>query len=177
MMRGPQGIVGRAICGTTGFAVSALLAASAVSAATVPPLWDGVRRVQVLCLVTDGRGVDTGPLHQTLCRKVRDRTAIGSPVPVTVLAQPGSEVLDASALTLLVQASLSDTPDGRLMALSVRPYRNQAGDGGTLFGAPPRAAALRGAASASAIDALVETAIGETVPWHAPPGAKRLPRP
>ncbi len=159
--------------------VAPLIAAIALPApamADAPaPFWQGVRRVQVLCLVTDARGSNAGPLRDTLCRAARDRAAIGAPVPVTMLAQPGAPVLDAGAVTLLVHASVTDTRAGALMAVSVRPYRNQIQDGGPLFGTAPRAALIRGARDDAAIAALVGPAIDETLPWHPPAGPRRVP--
>ena len=134
-------------------------------ASTPLPLWQDVARVHVLCLA----GASAAPL----CSLAREIAAQGAPVPVAVLEPGDPAVLAPDSLTLLVHVSV----EGRLAALSVRPYRND-GQAGQLFGAAPRAALIAaGEDEAAALARPLRAALAETLPWLTSPQAPRPIRP
>lgn len=154
-----------------GLVAVALAAATPVLAETPPLLWQGVTRIGVACLVNTDRGVDTGVLHDRLCARVRALVAAGAPVPVATVRIGDPAILSAGQVTLLVHASTSGTPAGRMMAVSIRPYRNIEGPG-LLFGAEPRVVAT--AADDAALDAALAVPLGQLLPWRAPSGSRRI---
>lgn len=129
--------------------------------------WQGVRQVSVLCLVTTDHGVDTGPLHDGLCRLVRDAAADGAPVPVSRVGVGDHTLLAADSLTLLVHASVEPVDGRRIMALTIRPFRVGGDDAGTTFGAAPRAVPLAGdGADQPALARAVRAMLAATLPWQ-----------
>lgn len=129
------------------------------------PVWQGIRRVRILCLINSDRGVVTGELHDRLCTRARDLVASGAPVPVQV-AQPGApEIMQADSLTILVHVSITGTGEDRLAALAIRPWRNDPASG-MLFAAAPHAVRL-GSDPLAALEPALRSAIAETVPWAA----------
>lgn len=133
-------------------------------AATPTLLWREASALQLLCHVTTRSGRDAG-LEQALCARVRDLSAAGAPVPVSVIAPGDPALLAPGAVTLLVQASIEPSDSGRLAALAIRPFRN-AGDSGLVFGAPPRAVLVpAGADAGAALEPAVRAILSETLPW------------
>lgn len=152
--------------------MAATLASSSVARAETPTLlWQGVKQVGVVCLVNTDRGVDTGPLHDRLCARVRLLTAAGSPVPVTAVRIGDPSILSAGQVTLLVHASTGGTTAGKLMAVTIRPFRNAEGPG-LLFGAEPRIVST--AADDATLDAAIAVPLSQILPWRAPPGPRRI---
>lgn len=139
---------------------------AAARAATPTLLWQGVARVQVLCLVRTEVGTDSGPLRDRLCGRVAALAGEGAPAPVTILAPGDPKVLAADSVTLLAHFNVERGPAGPLVALSLRPYRASAEAGGLLFAAAPRAVPL---ADSAALDSALSGALSETLPWRARP--------
>ncbi len=157
------------VCGLKlGFIVAALaLAASAgASTASTPTLiWTDAKRVNILCNVAGGPGIDHIALTTRLCRHVAQIAAKGAPVPVRTIAIGDPAVLAGDAVTLLVHASVSQHGQDRLLAFSVRPYR-LSDQADVLFGAVPRVARLSSSGIPdAALDAALAAALSETVPW------------
>ena len=146
----------------------------AAEAATPNLLWRDVTNVQILCLTVTDDGVDRDAMNRAVCEDARNQAARGAPVPVAV-AEPGDPaVLAPQTLTLLVHVSIQPDLEGRLAALSIRPFRNAEG-GALLFAAAPRAARI--APSAREADALtgpLHAALVETLPWLASPAGPQL---
>jgi len=151
-------------------ATAALATASSAPAESPLPLWQGVTRIGIACLVNTDHGVDTGALRDRLCTRVRTLVAAGAPVPVDSVRIGDPAIADAHHLTLLVHASTGGTPGGRMMAISIRSYRNIEGNG-QLFGAEPRVVAT--AASDADLDAALKVPLGQMLPWRSN-GAGRL---
>ena len=164
---------------------AALLALSACSGepvtgetaaiASTPLLaWQQVKRLQILCHVASDRTGEREPLEQKLCDTVRTFAAAGAPVPVDIITPGDPKLLDPSSATLLVQGSVQQHGDARLLAFSVRSYRNGGTDSDIIFGAPPRAVALRDDA---ALNQALRATLSDTVPWLArPAGPKPINR-
>ena len=145
----------------------------AAQASTPAPIWSGVARVNILCLVQTENGVDQGLLHKRICNSVRDAASAGSPAPVQVIAIGDPAILSADSVTLLVQASTQGKAGSRLLAFSIRPYRSQSE--ALLFTAAPRAVPLAGAGPAPEFEAALGAALSETLPWlNRPAGARRI---
>jgi predicted secreted protein len=144
-------------------ALAAAIPAVPTNAATPPLIWRDVARLHILCLVAGGAD------GARICAHARDIAAAGAPVPVSVIAAGDPAVLAPDSLTLLVHVAI----DGRLAALSVRPFRND-GQAGQLFGAAPRAVAIGGGEDAGAALARpLRAALAETLPWLAMPAGPR----
>lgn len=155
---------GRAVKGGLGILAGAAFTAALPCAAETPsPLWSGVKRVGVVCLVNTDHGVDTGALRDRLCARVRALTTAGAPVPVVKSEIGDAAMLSADQLTLLVHASTGGTPGGRLMAISIRPYRGAA-SATLLFGAEPRVVSTN--AADTALDAALSVPLGQLLPWR-----------
>lgn len=138
-------------------------AAPAASVSTLAPMWRDVTALHVTCQVHTARGVDSGALTTSLCDTVRIAAARGAPVPVSV-ARLGGEALAPGVVTLLVHATVAPVRGAPVMALSIRPFRNDGGEAAQLFAAPPRAVA---ADDPAALAAAVRTILAETLPWQA----------
>lgn len=159
-------VIGKA----SGLAV-ALAAVAPANAETPTLLWQGVTRVGVACLVNTDRGVDNGALHDRLCARVRALGSMGAPVPVTAVRIGDPSIMSAGQVTLLVHASTSGTPGGRMMAITIRPYRN-AESPNLLFGAEPRVVAT--AADDATLDAALTAPLSQLLPWRPPSGPRRI---
>jgi hypothetical protein len=148
----------------------AAVAMTASVAAYMPTqMWTNVKRVQILCNVAGGPGIDHVAMTAQLCREVKRLASKGAPLPVATIAIGDPAVLASDAVTLLVHASVTDQPNGRLMAFSLRPYRSS-DPAGLLFGAVPRVAPMSAAGAAGpALDAALAAALSETLPWLARP--------
>ncbi len=149
---------------------AAFTAALPCAAETPSPLWSGVKRVGVVCLVNTDQGVDTGRLHDRLCARVRAIAAVGAPVPVARTEIGAPAMMSPDQLTLLVHASTGGTSGGRLMAISIRPFRGAAG-AGLLFGAEPRVVSTT--ATDAEFDAALSVPLRQLLPW----GKAAGPRP
>ena len=154
-------------------ALAALIVCSGVpiatpaNASTPALIWQGVAKVNVLCLVQTEAGVDTGALHDRICNSVRNAAAAGSPAPVGIIAIGDPAVLSPDSVTLLVQASARSG----LLAFTVRPYRNNAP---LLFTAAPRAVPLAASAGAAKeLEGALGAALSETLPWLSRPAGAR----
>jgi hypothetical protein len=166
-----------------GFA--ALLALSACSgepvtgespavAATPPLSWQGVKRLQILCLVATDRPGDREALQRKLCEHVRTISAQGAPIPVETLEFGDPKLIDPANTTLLVHAHLQQVGGEQLLVLNVRNYRTGGGETDTIFGAPPRAVPMRdGPGADAALHEALRATLSETVPWLARPAGPR----
>ena len=147
---------------------------TAAIASTPPLAWQQVKRLQVLCHVASDRTGEREPLEQKLCQTVRGLADAGAPIPVEIIASGDPKVLDPATATLLVQGQVQQLGETRLLAISVRSYRNGGTDSDILFGAPPRAVALRDDA---ALNEALSATLSDTVPWLArPAGPKPINR-
>lgn len=153
-----------------------LTMANTASAATPSLMWRDVAKVQIQCLVPP---VDAAArsFQTSMCTRVRALVAKGAPVPVAVIMQGDPAVLAPRAVTLLVHASLQPAAKGRLAAFAIRPYRVSTDQNSVLFGAAPRAATIPASAAGSpALDAALNAALSEIVPWLArPQGTRPIP--
>lgn len=141
---------------------------AAQQGASPPAVWRDLARLNILCLARSAGGVDAA-LQARLCEGARSSAAQGAPVPVRVIAAGDPAVLAPDAATLLVHASVE--PAGRLLALSVRPFRNSADQTAVLFAAAPRAVDLK--AGDAALNRALDAAVAETLPWRARPAGPR----
>lgn len=125
-----------------------------------------------MCLGATDRGVDS-ELAAAICAHARTLAAQGAPVPVDILPLGDPRIFATDSLTLLIHVSVQ----GRLAALSVRPFRN-ADDALLLFTAAPRATAMPASgAPADALAADLRAALAETLPWlSGPPTARPIHR-
>lgn len=153
-----------------------LTMANTASAATPSLMWRDVAKVQIQCLVPP---VDAAArsFQTSMCTRVRALVAKGAPVPVAVIMQGDPAVLAPRAVTLLVHASLQPAAKGRLAAFAIRPYRVSTDQNSVLFGAAPRAATIPASAAGSpALDAALNAALSEIVPWLVrPQGTRPIP--
>lgn len=132
-----------------------------------PPMWRDIASVQILCLVHTPQGVDSGSFTADLCVRAREAAMVGASVPVASVELADPAILKADALTLLVHASIADSPAGPIAAMTVRPFRNMSDDG-LLFAAAPRAVLLtdRNRISRnSSLDRVLQAAMADTLPW------------
>lgn len=145
--------------------------------ASTPTLaWAGAKRVNVLCNVVGGPGIDHLALTRQLCRDVTRLAGKGAPIPVQAIAIGDPAVLSSDAVTILVHASVSSHGRERLLAFNIRPYRTSTEQASVLFGAAPRVAPITGSGSASAaLEAALKAALSETLPWQARrPGPQQI---
>lgn len=153
-------------------AAFALLSLTAPALASTPaPIWRDVARVNILCLVRTAGGLDQGALNDRICTSARDMAANGSPAPVRIIVPGDPAVLAPDSVTLLVHAS----QDGarRLLAFSIRPFRNSGGESQMLFAAAPRAVPLDDSrAGRSELEAALRAALSETLPWLSAPAGQ-----
>lgn len=155
-----------------GAIIGATMLSQAATANVPPPLWQNVTGLGVLCLVSTDRGVDTGALHDRVCARARAITAAGAPVPVAARQLGDREILAPGTVTLMVHARATPADGRQLLALSIRPFRNDHSTQDMLFGAAPRAVLLGD--DDAALDAAIAEALDETLPWREP-GARPLP--
>ena len=159
-------------------AVFLLLGCGPVTASTPTLLWLDAKKVAVLCLVAPTRLVDQQNLQADMCRRVVAKATIDSPLPVTEIAHGDPQVIASDTVALLVHASVqAGSRDNPLVAFSIRPFRATAEQTAQLFSAPPRAAAVRpDLAGGDALDAAIDAALSEILPWRAE-NAPRGPQP
>lgn len=152
---------------------------SNVAASPPPAMWRDLAAIQILCLVHTPQGVDSGSFTDDLCQLARHAAAAGSALPVTALKLGDPRLLQGDALTLLVHASIADTPAGPIAAVSVRPYRHMEENSGLLFAAAPRAAPLADRdhiTRNSPLDRALRAAMADTLPWGTRLAARPLDR-
>lgn len=130
-------------------------------------LWTGVKRVNLLCNVVGGPGIDYIALRDRLCRDLTRLASKGAPMPVVTIALGDPAVLASDAVTLVVHASVTLHRQDRLLAFSVRPYRASSEQTAVLFGAAPRAAPLFPSGVNPVLDTALAAALSETLPWLA----------
>ncbi len=148
------------------------LSASAASASLPALLWQGATSVRVQCLVTPGQDAAAAPLQQQLCDRVVTLAKAGAPLPVSTIEFGDPQVIAAGTVALLVHGSIQHEGDKRLLAFSIRPYRNSAEQSTVLFGAAPRAASLTAAGTPTpALDTAIAAALRDTLPWQNRPQA------
>jgi hypothetical protein len=156
------------------FCVSASLplGAAQVIAAPVSPAapvlaWQQASLIHVLCVAGPSARADARALQEEICDSVRDLAADGAPVPVRRLGFGDPAVLDSGTVTLLVQASVQDDGDQRLVALNIRPFRPGGDHVAILFGAAPRAVRIPGSGrGGDKLEAAIAAALAETLPWR-----------
>ncbi|MDQ3074957.1 MAG: hypothetical protein M3Q88_05020 [Pseudomonadota bacterium] len=139
-----------------------------IASSNTPTLmWTGAKRVNILCNVAGGPGIDQAAMSGQLCREVARIAAKGAPMPVRTILIGDPAVLASDAVTLLVHASVTRSRQDRLLAFSVRPYRTSSEQAAVLFGAAPRAAPLSPSGTSPALEAALTAALSETLPWLA----------
>ena len=139
------------------------------SAASSTPtlMWAGAKRVNILCNVAGGPGIDQAALSTQLCRDVQRLAVKRAPIPVRTILIGDPAVLASDAVTLLVHASVTRCRQDRLLAFSMRPYRTGSEQSAVLFGAIPRVAPIAPSGVNPALDAALAAALSETLPWLA----------
>lgn len=153
------------------FATCLTMAIATPAAGSTPTLmWGGAKRVNILCNVAGGPGIDHVTLTRQLCASVQRLASKGSPLPVETIVLGDPAVLASDAVTLLVHASVTNQKQGSLLAFSIRPYRASSDQNAVLFGAAPRVATIPASAAASpSLDSALQGALSETLPWLARP--------
>jgi hypothetical protein len=148
--------------------VAPAAAADQLSPPAAPSLlWQGARRIAVLCQVSSQSGNDPA-LEADWCERVRSITAAAAPVPVTVAAAPDAQTLAADTVVLLVHANAVRIGGQRLLAFTIRPFRSSAGDAAALFGTAPRAEPLsEGGSTGKPLDRALQAALADILPWVA----------
>lgn len=149
-----------------------MLACAPVTASTPTLIWKDATRVVVLCLVAPTQLVNRQDLQDDLCRRVVAAAAQDAPMPVSEIAHGDPQVIAADTVALLVHASVqAGRDDDRVAAFSIRPFRATAEQTAQLFSAPPRAAALgRGGSGGPELNAAIDAALSEALPWRTPAG-------
>ncbi|NTZ42981.1 hypothetical protein G7A66_07745 [Altererythrobacter sp. SALINAS58] len=134
---------------------------------SVPLAFQGVERLQVLCLLQGENGVAPPVERDRLCDAVVSEASRASPVPVTAIALGDPQVLAPGSLTILTHGSIAGDGGERVLVLAMRPYRVTGGQSDILFGAPPQVIRFdddpaRKAAIGKALDELLPWCRGET---------------
>ena len=149
----------------------ALMGAASPAAASTPVLaWDGARLLGVHCLVGPDRLADRRRLQASLCERVRTLAADKAPLPVTVLPPGDPRLIAPDTVVLLFHAAVQTSGGAPLLVFTTRSFRAAAAPS-ELFGATPRAVALPEGAASPQLDAALNAALAETLPWRsrAPP--------
>lgn len=126
-----------------------------------------IERVQILCLLSaDGR-FDRLQLQSDLCQAAAVATRQSSDSPVEVIGIGDPKLLDPTALTLLVHASLGQIKDQPVITLAIRTFQARA-EQGDIFGPPPMTMPFQhgidetiGSALAAALQPLVPRRLGD----------------
>lgn len=152
----------------------AIVTLPGTAASSTPTLmWSGAKRVNILCNVVGGPGIDHVAATAQLCGEVKLLAKRRAPLPVDVISFGDPAVLASDAVTLLVHASIARDERDRLFAFSIRPYRVSDTQASVLFGAVPRAVRLRSLRlSGTAVAAALDAALSETLPWR---DGRRMP--
>lgn len=159
------------LCGLSliGVAIAATGAGRPAAAATPVLAWEGARRLAVHCLVDPDRLADRRTLQAALCDRVKALAADRAPVPVVVLAPGDPGLIAPDTAVLLFHANVQPGGGGPLLVFSLRVFRAAAAPS-ALFGAAPRAVALTAARGADpSLDAALNGALAETLPWRSRP--------
>jgi hypothetical protein len=162
-------------CFLAGAVASAAALISAPALSSTPTLmWQDAKAVRVHCLVGPGHEPGARRLQQGLCDRVVKFAAQGTRLPVSTIALGDPQMIAPGTVTLLVHGFVEQDGGKRLLAFSIRPFRNSAGDAGLLFGSPPRAASLNADGQPTpALDAALKTALADTLPWQSRPSEPR----
>ncbi|MBO9709848.1 MAG: hypothetical protein J7521_16725 [Caulobacter sp.] len=147
-------------------------------ASTPTPTWDGARLLGVQCLLAPDDLADRRRLQGLLCERVRALAADKAPIPVTIL-QPGDpRLIEDDTAVLLIHASVQPQSGGKpLLVLAARSFRATAAPS-ELFGATPRAVPMAPDVRGPQIDAALNAALAEILPWRVRPhGPRPLPPP
>ncbi len=149
-------------------AALAMVSLTGTAFSTTPTLmWTGAKRVNILCNVAGGPGIDQAAMSKQLCGAVQRLAVKRAPIPVRTILIGDPAVLASDAVTLIVHASVTSHHQDRLLAFSVRPYRTSSEQTAVLFGAAPRAAPLSPSGASPALAAALAAALSETLPWLA----------
>lgn len=150
-------------------------AAMSPAGATTPlQIWQDVSRVGVQCVVASAQSALRDSTQRMLCEKVRALVSPGAPAPVSIIPIGDPALLAPGTVTLLVHASATPIPEGQLVAFTIRPFRAAAEQTSVLYGAAPRAATIANSGAGSpALDAALEAALSETLPWLGEPHPRR----
>jgi hypothetical protein len=154
--------------------IAALDPAASAEGSTQPLIWQGARRLNLLCVVSGN--ADNETLRAQICARVLALAGEGAPLPVATIAPGDPAVLEARDVTLLVHGAVERDGADRMLAFSIRPYRAAGVETDVLFGAAPRAVRLpQSGAAPAALDAALAAALAETLPWlSGPQGARRI---
>ncbi len=128
---------------------------------SVPLAYQGVERLQVLCLLQTSQGLASPADRARLCESIAQMAGTGTQLPVSVIETGDPQVVAPNHLTLLVHGALDG--DGTL-ALTIRPYRPSVAGSDVLFGARPRMANFN---DASEVEAAISASLDEILPWRA----------
>ena len=128
-------------------------------------LWQGARRINILCQVSSETGNDPA-LEASVCERVRAISGSNAPLPVAVAAAPDAQALAADTVVLLVQASARNIAGQNILAFTIRPFRSSAGDAAALFGTVPRVEPLnKGGVGDNSLNRALQAALAEILPW------------
>lgn len=126
------------------------------------------------CVVRASAPEIRSALQALLCARVRAISAVDAPAPVVAIDIGDPAVLAQGTVTLLVHASAEPAPGGLLVAFTIRPFRAAAEQVSALYGAAPRAATISNSGAVNpALDAALEAALSETLPWLGDPHPRR----
>lgn len=137
---------------------------------SVPLAFQGVERLQVLCLLQGENGVAPPAESDKLCDAIVREAARTSPVPVAAIPLGDPQVLAPASLTILAHGAITGSRNQRLLALAMRPYRVTSGQSDILFGAPPQVVRLD---DEGALLASVGEALNHILPWRQKQAAAR----
>jgi hypothetical protein len=139
------------------------------AAASLPLSWQQAERLNLLCLVANGANLaERLALQSALCARVAARAGTGAPMPVAEIAFGDPAAIDPGSVTLLIHAAIESDSNGRRLLLTLRPHRSGGAERTILFGAAPRSVPIgpEGPAAA-ALDAAIDAALSEILPWRA----------
>ena len=151
------------------YAAPLLAATASPAAATTPVLaWEGARLLGVHCLVGPDHLPDRRQLQAALCERLRTLAADKAPLPVAVLPPGDPRLIAPDTVVLLFHAAVQRDGGPPLLVFTTRSFRAAAAPS-ELFGASPRAVALPPDGAGPKLDAALEAALAETLPWRARP--------
>jgi len=146
-----------------------LATAGAPATAATPVLaWEGARRLGVHCRVDPDHLTGRRPLQAKLCERVRTLAAAKAPLPVAILPPGDPGLIAPDTMVLLFHAAVQGDDARPLLVFTTRAYRPTAAPS-ELFGAMPRAVALPPGGTGPDLDAALDAALAETLPWRARP--------
>lgn len=134
--------------------------------------WRGAERVVVLCSVDAGNELGHAEIARDLCERIVRIAAPAAPMPIEIVGFGSTSLNAPGSAALLVHASLlpasAAVPGarGKLISWTMRttvakPSDGLAADQPSLFGAPPRIAALGG----EGLDRALRASLGDVLPW------------